>query len=120
MRLLMIGTAFAAAYAFMPVTAEAAKCRYGQIYRPSLGICQAKGTKAAKAVYRPRAAYRAPKYRVRLPARQRAIVARTEAIQKPAPVAREDAVKAQAKLQQELWIYAQQNREWIVGGFDGR
>lgn len=36
-------------------SAEAARCRYGQIYRPSLGICQSKQTAARQGMYRSKA-----------------------------------------------------------------
>lgn len=61
--LLMAAGAAALAWA-MPVPAEAARCAKGSIYRPSLGVCQAKA-KAPAGVYRTRYARASIRHRTK-------------------------------------------------------
>jgi len=45
--------------------ADAARCAYGKVYRPSLGVCQSKAAAQRAGVYRPRYAAVRLKHRVK-------------------------------------------------------
>lgn len=58
--LLGVGAAILGLVVWVP-SADAARCRLGQVYRPSIGVCQSKQVAARQGVYWPRAKKRVKK-----------------------------------------------------------
>ena len=69
-RSLLLAAALAAWLA--PSAAEAARCKQGQIYRPSQGVCVSKAAAQRAGIYRPRVAKASIRHRVKKPAIRRA------------------------------------------------
>ena len=65
MRNVLIAAALAAWLA--PSAADAARCKQGQIYRPSQGVCVSKVSAMRAGIYRPRVAKASIRHRVKKP-----------------------------------------------------
>ncbi|MDP2358698.1 MAG: hypothetical protein Q8M31_21945 [Beijerinckiaceae bacterium] len=61
--LFYIAAALASFAILAPTAAEAARCKQGQIYRVSQGVCVSKASAIRAGVYRPRVKKRAPSIR---------------------------------------------------------
>lgn len=72
-RLTYIAAAIASFAFFSPLQpAEAARCAYGKVYRPSIGVCQHKAAAVRAGVYRPRYAKASVRHRYKRPPVRRA------------------------------------------------
>jgi hypothetical protein len=63
MRAVLLVLALAAGLYALP--AEAARCPSGQVYRPSVGVCQSKAAAARQGVYKPRVARASIRHRLK-------------------------------------------------------
>lgn len=62
-----------------PAPADAARCAYGKVYRPSMGVCQAKASAIRAGVYKPRYAKARLKHRVKKTRAPKLVVVETYA-----------------------------------------